>query len=191
LLIITFDEHGGFFDHLPPPRAVNPWPNDENDGFEYDLMGVRVPTLLVSPLIKERTVFRAPTPLDYNSRIPPVAYDSTSILATLLSWCGIPKGRWCLGERTYHAPTFEGVFQLESPRSDLPSFKPPQPLEESQHAKTLTDLHRQQLPRIVHALTHDRLIRKKRREITNSILGASDVDTLTKRLDDLAKEIGD
>ena len=72
LLIVTFDEHGGFFDHVPPPYAENPWPNDENDGFRYDLMGVRVPTILVSPWIKQQTVFRSSTE---------VAYDSTSILA--------------------------------------------------------------------------------------------------------------
>ncbi len=116
LLIITFDEHGGIFDHVPPPYAENPWPNDVNDGFHHDMMGPRVPTILVSPWIKERTLFRSRTP---------VSYDATSILATLLRWYGIPKARWGLGERTHHAPTFEEVFQRDAPRNDAPSFDPP------------------------------------------------------------------
>lgn len=191
LLIITFDEHGGYFDHVPPPRAVNPWPNDKNDGFKYDLMGVRVPCILVSPWIEENTVFRAPEPLHYDPDMPPpVAYDSTSILATLLHWYGIPKGRWALGRRVHQAPTFEKVFQCESARSDKPSFEPPKPFGESPSPKAPGDLEKQHVARIVLAITGDRLSREKRREITNSILGASDVDTLAARLDDLAGDFG-
>ena len=125
LFVITFDEHGGIFDHAPPPYAENPWPNDVLDGFRFDMMGVRVPTILVSPLIKRQTVFRSPTA---------VAYDSTSILATLLNWYGVPKARWGLGERARHAPTFEGVFQLSEPRADKPLFEPPN-IEESSRSR--------------------------------------------------------
>lgn len=118
LLIVTFDEHGGIYDHVPPPYAENPYPNDEIDGFKFDLMGVRIPTLLVSPWIDERTVFRSETG---------VAYDATSFLATLLSWFGIPRAGWGLGERTNHAPTFEGVLRRKTPRpaKSLPSPRPP------------------------------------------------------------------
>ena len=117
LLVLTFDEHGGIYDHVPPPYAENPYPNDEIDGFKFDLMGVRIPTLLVSPWIDERTVFRSATD---------VAYDSTSILATLLHWFGIPKSGWGLGERTNHAPTFEAVLSRTKPRTaqSLPNPKP-------------------------------------------------------------------
>ncbi|CAN5924054.1 hypothetical protein BH11MYX4_BH11MYX4_59490 [soil metagenome] len=117
LLVVTFDEHGGIYDHVPPPYAENPYPNDEIDGFKFDVMGVRVPTLVVSPWVDERTVFRSGTG---------VAYDSTSILATLLQWFGIPKSGWGLGERTSHAPTFEGVLRRKTPRAarSLPSPKP-------------------------------------------------------------------
>jgi phospholipase C len=116
LLIVTFDEHGGIFDHVPPPAAENPWPNDRLDGFGCDVMGVRVPAIVVSPWIEAKTVFRSNTG---------VAFDHTSILATLLQWCGIPKSRWFLGERTNHAPTFENVFTRAQPRTDAPAFKPP------------------------------------------------------------------
>ena len=124
------------FDHVPPPYAENPWPNDENYGFRYDFMGGRVPTILVSPWIKEQSVFRSPTP---------VAYDLTSILATLLHWYGIPKGRWRLGGRTHQAPTFEGVFQCKAPRSDKPSFTPFDPPEKRLFAEGATEADRNAL----------------------------------------------
>ena len=92
LFVITFDEHGGIFDHVPPPRAENRWPNDVIDGFRFDLMGVRVPTILVSPLIKRQTVFRSPTA---------IKYDLTSILATL-ELARHPES--ALGPRRAHPP---------------------------------------------------------------------------------------
>ncbi len=45
LLVITFDEWGGFFDHVPPTRARDVEPR-------YSLRGFRVPTLLVSPFAR-------------------------------------------------------------------------------------------------------------------------------------------
>ena len=54
LLVITFDEWGGFFDHVPPPVAEIPQAERDlgNDG----LRGFRIPTILVSPYVKRRTV---------------------------------------------------------------------------------------------------------------------------------------
>jgi phospholipase C len=117
LLVITFDEHGGLFDHVRPPYAHNPYPGDVQDGFAYDIMGVRIPTILVSPWIAENTVFRSETD---------VAFDATSFLATLLQWFGVPRARWGLGQRTRHAPTFEAALSREEARKDTPkSFEPP------------------------------------------------------------------
>ena len=61
LLVITYDEHGGCYDHVPPPAGATPPDNDAGE-FEFDFtrFGVRVPTVLVSPLIPAGTVFRAP-----------------------------------------------------------------------------------------------------------------------------------
>lgn len=52
-LVITFDEHGGFSDHVPPPPAAPPGgdqrcTNPAND-FDFDRVGIRVPAILVSP----------------------------------------------------------------------------------------------------------------------------------------------
>jgi phospholipase C len=58
LLIITYDEHGGFCDHVPPPNAVAP-DTKVQDGFDFTMYGVRVPTILVSKWVAPGSVFRA------------------------------------------------------------------------------------------------------------------------------------
>jgi phospholipase C len=116
LFVITFDEHGGIADHVPPPYAAKPYANDTVEGFDFDILGVRVPTILVSPWITEKTVFRSETN---------AAYDSTSILATVLEWLGIPKSKWGLGERTHNAPTFEGVLTAKKARKEKVELKTP------------------------------------------------------------------
>ena len=59
LFIITYDEHGGFFDHVPTPIEGVPSPDDivgpEPYGFKFDRLGVRVPTILISPWIEPGT----------------------------------------------------------------------------------------------------------------------------------------
>jgi len=57
LLIVTWDEHGGFYDHVAPPRNAEP-PGDTQPGSKYNQYGftfgqygVRVPAIVVSPLI--------------------------------------------------------------------------------------------------------------------------------------------
>ena len=58
LFLVTYDEHGGFFDHAAPPRGVAPAvPPDPNPaGFAFDLLGPRVPAVLMSPWIPAATV---------------------------------------------------------------------------------------------------------------------------------------
>ena len=60
LLIITWDEHGGFYDHAEPPPA--PPPGDQPGaahnqyGFMFDRYGVRVPAMVISPLIPRNLI---------------------------------------------------------------------------------------------------------------------------------------
>ena len=105
LFIVTFDEHGGTFDHVPPTSGVNPdGKNGQENGFKFDLFGARVSTILISPFVRQGTVFRAPLGSKYN-------FDHTSFIATILKWAGIPltvaAGQ---SQRVMVAPTFEGVF---------------------------------------------------------------------------------
>ena len=69
LLAITYDEHGGCYDHVPPPCAKPPDPAAPAGQFDFrfDRLGIRVPTILVSSYIEEGTVFN--TPLQHTSMI--------------------------------------------------------------------------------------------------------------------------
>lgn len=120
LLVVTFDEHGGTYDHIPTPwGATPPWgkgtaPTCEG-GFGFDRFGVRVPVILASPFIQPGTVFRM------GEGVP---FDHTSFIATLLTWKGIDKSKWGLGERVNAAPIFDFVLTLGRPRTDRPQFVP-------------------------------------------------------------------
>ncbi len=69
--IITYDEHGGFFDHRYPPAAIPPslLPEPGQENFEFNQFGVRVPGVLVSPRIEAGTVFHPECPVDHTSVI--------------------------------------------------------------------------------------------------------------------------
>lgn len=103
LFIITFDEHGGTYDHVPPAwGAVNPDGRIGPTGFGFNLFGVRVPTILISPYITPRTVFRA----DPNDS--PYPFDHTSFLRSLMLWTG--GGVSGFFKRAEVAPHFWGVL---------------------------------------------------------------------------------
>ena len=148
-------------------------------------MGVRVPTILVSPWISEKTVFRSESG---------VAYDSTSILATLLNWLGVPKSKWGLGERTNTAPTFEGVLQAKAARTDKLSLTPPWdgnfPFEgQDSTDRKLNDLHRLQVPRIVADLTKGHVSSSAAKAISDEILASSpNQAALHQHIDNLHKK---
>jgi phospholipase C len=59
VLIVTFDEHGGFYDHVPPERVVTPPPPRAQwkDPSPFLTTGVRVPGLIVSPLVTAGSVY--------------------------------------------------------------------------------------------------------------------------------------
>lgn len=112
LLIITFDEHGGTYDHVFPPTNAPP-PDELDPPYQFGRYGVRVPTLLLSPWVPPGSVFRAGyyPGGDDASALP---YDHTSVLATLCKWKKIPYQNptdvgW-LRQRTRVAPTFEDVI---------------------------------------------------------------------------------
>jgi phospholipase C len=56
-LVVTFDEHGGTFDHVRPPTAVSPQGAKRGEmGFFFDRLGVRVPAIVVSAYTARNTV---------------------------------------------------------------------------------------------------------------------------------------
>ena len=58
LLLIVYDEHGGFYDHVPPPPAPKVSPE-----FPVGTLGVRVPAMVVSPWVAAGTVFGHDDPI--------------------------------------------------------------------------------------------------------------------------------
>ncbi len=116
LLIVTFDKSGGLYDHIAPPYAEKPWPKDKADGFEFDLMGPRVPAVFASPWIKPNTVLRSESGQ---------GFDSTSFAATLLDWYGIPRGTWGMGDRITRVPTIETLLTEQKARESAPALNVP------------------------------------------------------------------
>jgi phospholipase C len=118
LFIITYDEHGGIYDHVPPPAALSA-DGLRHDGFAFDRYGVRVPAIIVSPWLPAGSVIRPPD----GSRYP---FDHTSILATLRKLFGLGDpltGRDAVAPDLLHAlslqgPTNSGPAGLQIPAPD-------------------------------------------------------------------------
>ena len=55
MLIVTYDEHGGFFDQMSPGTSTPPQENmvGSPNGFRFDNYGVRVPAIVISPLVEQ------------------------------------------------------------------------------------------------------------------------------------------
>jgi phospholipase C len=109
LLIITFDEHGGCYDHVPPPPAAEPETPAPKQVFAFDRYGVRVPAVLVSPYIQAGTIF---------GKTSAVPFDHTSIIATL-------RKRFNLGApltaRDTNAPDLDSILTLSEPTNMGPA----------------------------------------------------------------------
>ncbi len=132
LLIITYDEHGGCYDHVPPPSAKPPDASAPpgQHGFLFNRFGVRVPAILVSPYIRKGLVVRPEgfTPFDHSS-----------IIRTVQLCFGLET---TLNARNAAAPDFSCVLSDSTPRSeDLPQ---PQPLAwpSRSSASPINELHR-------------------------------------------------
>ena len=108
LLIITWDEHGGFYDHEVPPPAVPPNDGAGDDynehGFLFDRLGPRVPAVIVSPRIPRNVI---------DHRV----YDHASIPAAIERVFGLAP----LTDRDRHANAPNALCTLLSPRTDTPA----------------------------------------------------------------------
>jgi phospholipase C len=101
LLVVVYDEHGGFYDHVTPGPTVAP--DDNTDEFNFDSLGVRVPAILVSPWT--------------DPRVDHTVYDHTSLLKYLTDKWGLGP----LGVRTAQANSFGPQLVMRtSARTDTP-----------------------------------------------------------------------
>ncbi len=102
LLVVLYDEHGGFFDHVTPPATVAP--DGKTDAYAFNQLGVRVPAIFVSPWLKA-------------GYITPV-FDHTSLLKMA---CDLWPGVRPLGARTAQAESpLKHLPWRDTPRDDTP-----------------------------------------------------------------------
>jgi phospholipase C len=102
LLIITFDEHGGCFDHVAPPKAKAPGnlPKETQYGFEFERLGVRVPMVMISSHIAPGTIVND-------------TMHHCSFLKTMQKKWGLGS----LGARHDDAPCFADAVFSDTPRA--------------------------------------------------------------------------
>ncbi|WP_433677430.1 alkaline phosphatase family protein [Microbacterium gorillae] len=116
-LLITFDEHGGTYDHVPPPAAVPPDHREDTEmDFGFDRLGLRVPAILVSAYTAAGTIV--------NDELHHAA-----VIATLCHQHGLAP----LTDRDADARDLRVALNLSSPRdpatwpSVTPMWTPPNP----------------------------------------------------------------
>jgi phospholipase C len=115
-ILVVYDEHGGIFDHVPPPACMpdgfvaQPSATGTPDPFYFDRLGVRVPAILISPWIAPGTVINE-------------TFEHASIPATMTEYfIGQYDQR---SPREIAAPTFLGYLNQPTMRADTdcPTFK--------------------------------------------------------------------
>ena len=124
LLLITFDEHGGCYDHVPPPAATKPTPDSGAGemGFAFDRLGCRVPAIAVSAYTRRGTIVHD-------------EMHHGSVTATLSRLHGLEP----LNDRDQSANTLFTVVNLDQPRHPAdwpitrPAYTPPNPEQSAPH----------------------------------------------------------
>src|SRR5580765_729855 len=114
-LLVVYDEHGGIYDHVPPPACLpdlfvaSPEATGTGKAFLFDRLGVRVPAILVSPWVEKGTVVGT-------GRV----FEHASIPATATSFfLGQYDDR---SPREKAAETFLDLLTLNTMRTDAPEF---------------------------------------------------------------------
>jgi phospholipase C len=137
LLIITYDEHGGFFDHQAPPPAVPPGDGMQNQArgerpqsFGFDRLGVRVPAIAISPWIAMGGLA--------SRSFPDKTFDHTSIIKTVMNLFSVSG---TIGAREAAANSFESICALTQMRTEdsEAATKLPDPLPAAQPAGVAVD----------------------------------------------------
>jgi phospholipase C len=136
LLVVIYDEHGGFYDHIDPPASIAPDNRRDGSGFNFDRYGVRVPAVLISPWLDPGVITDT--------------FDHTSLVKFILERSGL--GSNGLGVRVSAATTQTIQSHLrQTPRDTsnvlptvpVPNFFPPQEQQSlTDHQVALADMTR-------------------------------------------------
>jgi phospholipase C len=113
LLVYNYDEHGGYYDHVPPPHALSPGdgthpnlpPGVPSYGDDYTRLGFRVPCVVVSPWARRNFVSHT-------------VYDHTSVLRTI-------EAKWNLPALTYRDANANDLRECLVRRGPAPFLEPP------------------------------------------------------------------
>jgi phospholipase C len=107
LLIVYYDEHGGFYDHVVPPAAIAPDDKTKTNGkgeYDFNQLGIRVPAIVVSPFV--------------GRRVDRTVFDHTSVLRYLQEIWNLGS----LGARTSAANSLSSLITETQPRQDTFPF---------------------------------------------------------------------
>jgi phospholipase C len=107
LLVVLYDEHGGFYDHVAPPPARATGSTGRKYGFSFDQLGPRVPAIIVSPLIPRNQV-------DHRQ------YEHSSVISTLIDLFHLDP----LTARSSSSSGLKHLATLDAPRTDAPMTLP-------------------------------------------------------------------
>ena len=113
VLVICYDEHGGFFDHVAPPAMPYAAPNGNSwvpPAARFETLGVRIPGLVVSPLVEKGSVYKD-------------LLDHTSILQLMVDRFGAPDDLAFFGDavarKNRQVTSLTSVLTRTTPRSDV------------------------------------------------------------------------
>ncbi|KAJ3109245.1 hypothetical protein HK100_003314 [Physocladia obscura] len=126
-LLLTYDEHGGFADHVRPPVNV-PIPDAAsaaNPHFHFDRLGLRVPAILISPYVKRGLVIHDPirkAPAEFDE-FHPSKYDHSSLCHTMNDMFDLGAN---LNDRAKWSGSFANCFSGKF-RADCPITLPDAP----------------------------------------------------------------
>lgn len=109
VMVVYYDEHGGFYDHVPPLKIPYD-PRPAADFPPFKTTGVRVPGVVVSPLVASRTVYKEP--LDHTSIL--------QFLAQLFAPRGRGYSRTVNERRAAGITSIADVLNLTTPRLAVP-----------------------------------------------------------------------
>jgi phospholipase C len=118
MLLVTFDEHGGTYDHVAPGAATPPDPDagPGENGFTFDRLGLRVPAIAISAFTERGTIIHD-------------EMTHAAVVATLCRDHGMPH----LTERDRGARTIHNAVNRRTPRQPgawpdtQPQYLPPNP----------------------------------------------------------------
>jgi len=175
ILIITYDEGGGFYDHVAPP--VTNIPNPDNitckdcgkTPYNFTRLGIRVPTIVISPWIEANTLISNPPD---NTRY----YELSSIPATVHNVFNLSSYLTLRDQSAYPLNSIWENTPLTEPRTDCPMTLPTPPMFSPSHANDTENISEN---RPVSHLQQELLFTLEGLLLNNGELISSNKDTVT------------